>query len=64
MAGSITVTKTAADTFEMKFDSPVRFPGSDSDEVPAEWLRGVLDYYISVNDAGTDDTGSDVHPDW
>ncbi|MEP6713989.1 MAG: hypothetical protein ABJC09_00350 [Terriglobia bacterium] len=44
----ITVVKTGTDSFTVKFPIAVKGPGGhkSGDEVPVEWLRGALDYYI------------------
>ncbi|MEM9516523.1 MAG: hypothetical protein AAGA42_16860 [Actinomycetota bacterium] len=61
---SITVSKVANDEFRVKFDGNVNFGSPDNGTVPVEWLRGVLDYYISArgHDGAVDGAGN--HPDW
>lgn len=49
----ITVTKAADNSFTVHFPSPVKGPGDHKtgDQIPVEWLRGALDYYIQHRDA-------------
>jgi hypothetical protein len=48
----ITVTKAGNDSFTVHFPVPVKGPGDhkSGDEIPVEWLRGALDYYIQHRD--------------
>lgn len=49
----ITVTKSDEHTFTVHFPKPVTGPGSHKagDDIPVEWMRGALDYYIQHRDA-------------
>jgi hypothetical protein len=49
----ITVTKSDDHSFAVRFPVPVKGPGDHKtgDDVPVEWLRGALDYYIQHRDA-------------
>jgi len=49
----ITVTKTGDDSFNVRFPVAVKGPGSSKsgEEVPVEWLRAALDYYIQHRDS-------------
>ena len=44
----ITVKKAADNSFTVHFPVPVQGPGTHKagEEVPVEWLRAALDYYI------------------
>ena len=48
----ITVTKTSDNSFSVHFPSAVKGPGNHKhgDDIPVEWLRAALDYYIQHRD--------------
>ncbi|HEY7616410.1 MAG TPA: hypothetical protein VH744_06375 [Terriglobales bacterium] len=49
MAEHVKVTKTDDKNFNVSFQTPVKGPGGAKAgaEVPVEWLRAALDYYIA-----------------
>jgi hypothetical protein len=49
----ITVTKESGNSFKVQFPVAVNGPGDNKngDQVPVEWLRAALDYYVQHRDA-------------
>jgi hypothetical protein len=54
MAASITVTKVDNHNFNLEFSHEITGPSgaAEGGEIPLEWIRAVLDYYIANQDEG------------